>query len=196
MSLCTFYCQCRLQPAALRPRPRDKLNKYSGPYVMRRATLVVLPFIPFPLRALHMASVASLTRQLSGLELSNKPSSTARPTHSKQPSGSGQKVAGLRSKFSAPSAPGSAQSKSKLTSSALRNQTNINTEKPQPEPQQKAQEKPPSPSSQINIGDYDGGLELDNEKKDEDITGDAAEELALDSSTARYVRLSRRYPIY
>jgi len=41
--------------------------------------------------------------------------------------------------------------------------------------------------SSIDIGNYDGGLELENEKRGERIYGEAAEELALDSSVSRYV---------
>ena len=37
----------------------------------------------------------------------------------------------------------------------------------------------------IDIGKYDGGLELDNEKRGERVYGQAAEELALNSSLSR-----------
>lgn len=37
----------------------------------------------------------------------------------------------------------------------------------------------------IDIGQYDGGLEIENEKRGERVYGEAAEELALDSSTSR-----------
>ena len=40
--------------------------------------------------------------------------------------------------------------------------------------------KPP-----IDIGKYDGGLELDNESRGERVYGQAAEELALNSSLSR-----------
>ena len=37
----------------------------------------------------------------------------------------------------------------------------------------------------IDIGKYDGGLELDNESRGERVFGQAAEELALNSSLSR-----------
>ncbi|KAI6030823.1 kinase-like protein [Pisolithus orientalis] len=37
----------------------------------------------------------------------------------------------------------------------------------------------------INIGKYDGGFEIDNEKRGEKVYGEAADDLALDSSTSR-----------
>ena len=40
--------------------------------------------------------------------------------------------------------------------------------------------KPP-----VDIGKYDGGLELDNESRGERVYGQAAEELALNSSLSR-----------
>lgn len=43
-----------------------------------------------------------------------------------------------------------------------------------------ATSKPP-----IDIGKYDGGLELDNESRGERVYGQAAEELALNSSLSR-----------
>lgn len=122
-----------------------------------------------------MSSVAAVTRQIAALEISgkNKTTSTSArpPLHSKQPSQTN--VAKLLTKFSAPNAP------SKITkttsSSTLRTQT--------PSGDEKAPAK--QASAQIDIGSYDGGLELDNEKRGEAVTGEAAKELALDSSSAR-----------
>jgi aurora kinase len=39
----------------------------------------------------------------------------------------------------------------------------------------------------IDIGRYDGGFEIDDEKRGEKVYGEAAEDLALDSSVSRYV---------
>ncbi|KAJ7630367.1 other/AUR protein kinase [Roridomyces roridus] len=39
-------------------------------------------------------------------------------------------------------------------------------------------------ASSIDIGQYDGGLEIENEERGQVVAGDAAEELALDSSTS------------
>ncbi|KAI5989127.1 kinase-like domain-containing protein [Pisolithus albus] len=45
----------------------------------------------------------------------------------------------------------------------------------------KTTRKPPI----VNIGKYDGGFEIDNEKRGEKVYGEAADDLALDSSTSR-----------
>jgi len=47
--------------------------------------------------------------------------------------------------------------------------------------------KQPQPHTAIDIGRYDGGFEIDNEKRGEKVYGKAAEDLALDSSISRYV---------
>ena len=41
----------------------------------------------------------------------------------------------------------------------------------------------------VQLGAYDGGLELENESRGEIIYGEAAEELALDSSVSRLVAI-------
>ncbi|KAG6885727.1 Serine/threonine-protein kinase ark1 [Termitomyces sp. T32_za158] len=46
----------------------------------------------------------------------------------------------------------------------------------------------PNPQQSIDIGRYDGGLEIDDEKRGQVVYGEAAEQLALDSS------VSRKYP--
>ena len=47
----------------------------------------------------------------------------------------------------------------------------------------------------IDIGKYDGGFEIDNAKRGEKVYGEAAEDLALDSSVSRYASPSsvRKY---
>ncbi|KAJ6569501.1 other/AUR protein kinase [Mycena capillaripes] len=117
-----------------------------------------------------MATVGSVTRQIAGMEISGSSSrppaptsSIARPTHTKQPSQ--PNVAKLLTKFAAPNLNKSQTSLSNL---------------PPPPPSRK-DTTPPA----IDIGRYDGGLELDNEKRGEVVSGDAAEELALDSSQSR-----------
>jgi len=42
----------------------------------------------------------------------------------------------------------------------------------------------------MDIGKYDGGLEIDNEKRGEKVYGKAAEDLALDSSVSEYDLIS------
>ncbi|KAJ6458124.1 other/AUR protein kinase [Mycena vitilis] len=108
-----------------------------------------------------MATLGSVTRQIASLEISG--SSSTRPVHTKQPSQ--PDVAKLLTKFAAPN------------------------------PYQSQSNKPPATSSRsattqpaIDIGRYDGGLETENEKRGSAVTGEAAEDLALDSS------LSNTYP--
>ena len=50
-------------------------------------------------------------------------------------------------------------------------------------------ESPARGATQLNIdiGSYDGGFELENEKRGTKVYGEAAEELALDSSLSRQV---------
>ena len=94
-----------------------------------------------------MASVSSITRQISALDISSKKptaTSSSKPPPTKQPSQTN--VAKLLTKFAAPN---------------------------------------PFANPSIDIGNYDGGLELDNEKRGERVYGQAAEELALNSSLSR-----------
>jgi hypothetical protein len=94
-----------------------------------------------------MASVSSITRQISALDISSKKpttTSSSKPPPTKQPSQAN--VAKLLTKFAAPN---------------------------------------PFTNTSIDIGHYDGGLELDNEKRGERVYGQAAEELALNSSLLR-----------
>lgn len=128
-----------------------------------------------------MASVGSVTRQIAALEISSKKntntsssSSSLKPTLSKQSSQTN--VSKLLTKFAAPNPPGSTKP---LHPSSLRNPTSSTFSKSTTSTHLKQQ-----PS--IDIGQYDGGLELENEKRGERVFGEAAEELALDSSTSRY----------
>ncbi|KIK98966.1 hypothetical protein PAXRUDRAFT_823249 [Paxillus rubicundulus Ve08.2h10] len=122
-----------------------------------------------------MASIASITKQIATLEISSKKqTNTTRPIHTKQPSQAN--VAKLLTKFAAPNpAPKPTQP------SALRNQTNAESRTATPPSPTKSTAKP----AIIDIGKYDGGLEIDNEKRGEKVYGEAAEELALDSSVSR-----------
>jgi aurora kinase len=126
-----------------------------------------------------MATVGSVTRQIAALEISNKktapPSSlsnsTIRSLHTKQPSQT--TVSKLLTKFAAPNPFPNASNKPTQPSS-LRNPTQASKQ-----PESNATQPP------IDIGRYDGGLEIDNEKRGEEVFGEAAEELALDSSVSR-----------
>lgn len=141
-----------------------------------------------------MATIGAVTRQIAALEISaKKPAATTassssnpvRPGHSKQPSQ--EKVTKLLTKFAAPVNPNHPPSfKLAPSSSSLRNQTNQAQAHTSNEAPKKAS---PVPTHQpIDIGRYDGGLEKENEERGEKVYGDAASELALDSSVAR------RYP--
>ena len=125
-----------------------------------------------------MASVSSITRQISSLEISNKkPTATSsyKPPLMKQPSQTN--VAKLLTKFAAPN-PFSNPSSKPTNPSSLRN--------PTPGVGQSSTSKSVhATNSSIDIGNYDGGLELDNEKRGEPVYGEAAEELALNSSLSR-----------
>ncbi|TFK24422.1 other/AUR protein kinase [Coprinopsis marcescibilis] len=124
------------------------------------------------------ASIGSVTRQIAALEIStttkkpsNLPSSSSsssfRPGHVKQ--NSQTNVSKLLTKFSAPNP---FPNTKPATSSSLRNPlAATTTEKPAI--------KTPRP---LDIGSYDGGLETDNEKRGEKVYGEAADDLALDSS--------------
>ncbi|KAG6829300.1 hypothetical protein H0H87_011966 [Tephrocybe sp. NHM501043] len=117
-----------------------------------------------------MATVNSITRQIEALELSSKKPFV--PSHSKPPSQSN--VSKLLTKFAAPNP---FPVKPAHPPSSLRNPAKQPTQPPQP-----------APKPQIDIGKYDGGLEIDNEKRGQAVFGEAADELALDSS------VSRKYP--
>lgn len=142
-------------------------GKLKSPGLSQRYTLI--DHLPAA-----MASVASVTKQIAALELSAKPQSS-RPGHTKQQSSSSNSnVAKLLTKFAAPnpfptSTSSSSTSSKPLHPSSLRN--------PLPT-------KQTAPTT-IDIGRYDGGFELENEKRGEKVYGEAAEDLALDSSVAR-----------
>ena len=122
-----------------------------------------------------MASVNSIAQQLSSLDINTGKSAqsqeSTRSDKSKQPAQ--PNVAKLLSKYGAPnpfSAPTASSSTKPTKPSALRHPT---------APAQTTTEPT------IDIGRYDGGFELDEEKKVEKVSGEAAEDLALDSSAAR-----------
>ena len=146
-----------------------------------------------------MASVGSVTRQIAALEISNKKpptsSSTLKPTHTKQPS---QTVSKLLTKFAAPNPiHSSSHTNTKpLFPSSLRNQATSTTTSSKTSSSITAGQRSLKQQPSVDIGHYDGGLEIDNEKRGERVYGEAAEELALDSSTSRYAdsSLSTRDP--
>ncbi|KAF9068559.1 kinase-like protein [Rhodocollybia butyracea] len=118
-----------------------------------------------------VGSVREITRQIQSLDISNKPTSARPPFHSKQPSQTN--VAKLLTKYAAPNpsyVPGQNIMKSAKSAAP----------KAKPQPHMGTT----SVNQAVDIGHYDGGLELDNEKRCEKISAEAAQELALDSSNA------------
>jgi hypothetical protein len=99
-----------------------------------------------------MASIGAVTKQIAALEISaKKHHQTSRPGHAKQPSQTN--VAKLLTKYAAPNPPTSKPAQP----SALRNQTDVNA------PAKTTKVTTPSePKPSLDIGKYDGGLELDN----------------------------------
>lgn len=130
-----------------------------------------------------MTSVSQVTKQIAALEISSKPNTTRQvgATHQKKPSQNGQNVSKLLSKFAAPNPFPSAVQKSSSSSPIP---TKSSARPPSPT---KAAPPPAAAPSQptIDIGRYDGGFEIDNESRGEKVYGEAAEQLALDSSVAR-----------
>lgn len=117
-----------------------------------------------------MASIASVTKQIAALDISSKKPTNPRSGHTKQPSQTN--VAKLLTKYAAPNPPSKPP-----PPSTLRHQTT--SDKPETLPPKAVRKLP------VDIGKYDGGFEIDNEKRGEKVYGEAAEDLALDSSTSR-----------
>lgn len=180
-----------------------------------------------------MATIGSVTRQIAALEISSKgntqqsqtqkPATSTRPGHVKQPSQTN--VAKLLNKFAAPASntnsslqktqsttslkpalksKGSSSSLKTITGSgaatvAANGMSKSGIKKPTATTGVKkaataAEVAAPTPSppktpapGELDIGRYDGGFEKENETRGEAVHGEAAEQLALDSSSARYV---------
>lgn len=138
-----------------------------------------------------MTSIGAVTRQIATLEVSSKPntqqsSRATGATHQKKPSQNGGNVTKLLSKFAAPNPFPSGHAKT--ASTATTTSTTITAKSRPPSPSKPAPSKLAAPKQHvIDIGRYDGGLEIDNESRGEKVTGEAAEDLALDSSVARCV---------
>src|SRR5690348_12411888 len=118
-----------------------------------------------------MTSVSALASQFSSLELNNKKAAeqqSSRLPLTKQNSQSN--VAKLLTKFAAPNP------FSTTTTPAGNPPAKLGL--------QRQHTAPAVTQTQIDIGRYDGGFEIDDEKRGEKIFGEAAEDLALDSSTS------------
>ncbi|KAI0250438.1 kinase-like protein [Lactifluus subvellereus] len=115
-----------------------------------------------------MASVGSVTRQIAALEISSKQNAATKPPRPLQKTTSQTSVSKLLTKFAAPHPFPDPKPKSTAVAPART-----------PSPP-----KPPS-DGEVDIGNYDGGFEIENEKRGETVDGEAAQELALDSSVSR-----------
>jgi hypothetical protein len=150
-----------------------------------------------------MASVGSVTRQIAALEISAKQNGATKPTRPLQKTNSQSSVSKLLTKFAAPHPFPDPKLKSSTakpkttTQSATKQSASVSQQKTA------APFKPPLTEAELDIGKYDGGFEIENEKRGEAVQGEAALELALDSSVSRYrwmlsrlfvVRRSQLYP--
>jgi serine/threonine protein kinase len=121
-----------------------------------------------------MASVGSVTRQIANLEISGQQSGPSRPGHSKQPSQTN--VAKLLTKYAAPN-PHTSKPPTRVPSP-----TKPLNPRSKPEAASSHKEVSSSKDPVLDIGRYDGGLELENDKRGTTVRGEAATDLALDSS--------------
>jgi hypothetical protein len=139
-----------------------------------------------------MANIGAVTRQIAALEISAKQNGATKQSrslqHQKTASQSSQSnVSKLLTKFAAPNPFPDPKSKAKTATVRTRpaNPTHSTAAKqPQPAPAKQAK---PSSGREIDIGKYDGGFEIENEKRGEAVEGEAAQDLALDSSVSRLV---------
>jgi aurora kinase len=170
-----------------------RLSLHNAGSQPTRAVVVAALARPADTPSMSSVSVLSVAQQLAALDISKKlptatSSSSTRPVHAKQPSQTN--VTKLLSKFAAPN-PFPA-SKTNISVSSLRHPVTTTTTTTTSDTQ--THRTPTSPSAGkgatqtgIDIGRYDGGFEIDNEKRGEKVYGEAAEDLALDSSISRYV---------
>ena len=133
-----------------------------------------------------MATIGAVTRQIAALEISAKQNGATKQSRPLQKTGSQNNVSKLLTKFAAPHPfpDPKAKPSAKTVPPKPANSTTHSAAK-QPAP---ASQKPPSKLAadrELDIGKYDGGFEIENEKRGEAVEGEAAQELALDSSVSR-----------
>ncbi|TFY66164.1 hypothetical protein EVG20_g4918 [Dentipellis fragilis] len=136
-----------------------------------------------------MTSIGAVTRQIAALEISSK-QNTAKPTKpNHQKTSSQTSVAKLATKFNSSSSIHSSSSSSSLKTLHKKGvaSTSSLSKLPTAAPATASTKATPAHSktasqSEIDIGHYDGGFEIENEKRGEPVHGEAAQELALDSS--------------
>ncbi len=131
-----------------------------------------------------MASVGSVTRQIAALEISAKQNGATKPTRPLKTAGQSS-VSKLLTKFAAPNPFPDPKLKppAKLKPG---NTTQSTTKQSGSTSQKAAATQKPLTEAELDIGKYDGGFEIENEKRGEAVQGEAARELALDSSVSRY----------
>ena len=137
-----------------------------------------------------MTSIGAVTRQIAALEISSKQNTTTttttaaakvKPAHQKQPSQTN--VSKLLTKFAAPNVPKPAPKpilKHKASSSKI--PTSQSTTATTTTTAAKSKQTSSAAQPEIDIGRYDGGFEIENETRGQVVHGEAAKQLALDSS--------------
>lgn len=119
-----------------------------------------------------MTSINPVTRQIANIHISSSQPTNPRPLgHTKQPSQTN--VTKLLTKYAAPN-PHAAKPPSRVPSPTKPLASRSKPVDPQPAPS--------SSKPVLEIGKYDGGLELENEERGTVVEGAAARALALDSS--------------
>ena len=151
--------------------------------------------VPLPILFV-MTSIGAVTRQIAALEISSKQNTTtttttavakAKPAHQKQPSQTN--VSKLLTKFAAPNVPKPAPKpilKHKASSSKI--PTSQSTTTTTTTTAAKSKQTSSAAQPEIDIGRYDGGFEIENETRGQVVHGEAAKQLALDSSIIGSVR--------
>lgn len=123
-----------------------------------------------------MASIGAVTRQIANLEISGSQPANPRPKlgHTKQPSQTN--VAKLLTKYAAPNPHATKpQPRAPSPTKPLTTRSTKATETT-------AKKVAGSSKPDLDIGKSDGGMELENEKRGTTVNGEAAGDLALDSS--------------
>jgi aurora kinase len=146
-----------------------------------------------------MASVGSVTRQIAALEISAKQNGATKPSRPIQKPAGQASVSKLLTKFAAPHPFPEQKPKSTVRTGPPRSAAPAGSSQPAttrppasasqkaPPPASKPSLSKPTSSRELDIGKYDGGFEIENEKRGEKIEGEAAQELALDSSVSGLV---------
>jgi len=137
-----------------------------------------------------MATIGSVTRQIAALEISAKQNGATKQTRplNNQKSAGHTNVSKLLTKFAAPHPFSDTKPKAAPVRTVPPRPANPAHSAPkQPQPAPPASQAKPTSNRELDIGKYDGGFEIENEKRGEAVDGEAAQDLALDSSVSRLV---------